>query len=413
MKSGILNSKMFELGSERLKLLGNYAEPLMQAYLTGEFDEAAVGERVLQRLIQARVLWRPEVNQGLKLRPQVGRMLAGMISDESRRQAHAEVSDELDRIETTVLSYQAALEKGNHHYAEQQLQAVMEYVYDLTGQFDEAIDSLWHRLNSHFGFVSSIGDKIRENERAQKQVQRLLTSLEQIKLDDMIALAGHSVPLRRLLVVFLNERLTVLHSSLLAVQERMIELLARFREQQSRSLLVSNMAAYLRQNPQFVPGDYAWRKQVPDLINQASIIQSHAYAALDREQDQDRLAEVIASLPRINRPSSEPMEMATAGKAAQHQEVAAREQALRNDVEQYFLTVLTMANKAQQLSAHQYLIEQKLSWPAEIWLFQVLAEFQTLNAAERALFKLTYDEAPTSVFNQVQLVRDLSLGLSH
>ncbi len=49
-------------------------------------------------------------------------------------------------------------------------------VDDLNGPFDDAIDSLRRRLNSDFGFVSRLSDKIRENERAQKQIVRLSTA---------------------------------------------------------------------------------------------------------------------------------------------------------------------------------------------------------------------------------------------
>ncbi|MCC5854174.1 MAG: hypothetical protein JJU10_00640 [Idiomarina sp.] len=408
MTSGLQNQKMLDTGAERLRLLGKYAEPLMDAYLHGELDEAALGERVIQRLLQARIVWRPDHEQGLKLRPQMARMVASMIADESRRQANAEVGEELDRIENAVLSYQEAIVKGQHSYAELQLQSVTEYVHDLLGQFDEAIDSLWHRLNSHFGFVSSLSEKIRENERAQKQIRRLLEGLEQISLGDMIELARDHTPLRKLLVVHLQDRLSTHHASLYAVQERMIELLARFREQQSRAVLVQNMAAYLRQNPQFVPGDYTWRSKVPDLVNQSSPIVPAAHAALDRSADTEVLAEIVASLPtRELKPQSATGE-AAAVKLADDRAVQAKEQALKDDVERYYVATL---DEDKGLSALAFLKQQKLNWDPEIWLFQVLAEYQGLNASEREQLTLDYCQSEASIFNQLQLIHDVTVRI--
>ncbi|CUS48103.1 MAG: hypothetical protein HLUCCO02_05980 [Idiomarinaceae bacterium HL-53] len=410
MSEGVQQLRMVELGAERLKLLGNYAEPLMRAYTQGEFDETAVGERVLQKLIQARILWRPDENLGLKLRPQVTHMIASMIADENRRQTHTEISGELDRIEATVASYKEAQHKGNFSYADLQLQTLTEVIYDLAGQFEEAIDSLWQRLNSHFGFVANLNDKIRENERAQKQIRRLLEGLEIIKLSEMIELAGTSSELRKLLVVYLQQQLTVHHGSLLVVQERMTELLTRFREQQARSLLVSNMAAYLRQHPEFTPGDYAWRTVVPSLVNQSSPLIPAVSIAFERAQDQEPLAEMVAQIPRrdairkSSEQSSQPVKI-THGEDAQ---LIARQAQLRQGVEAYFVAALS-SRDGEALSALDYAHEQKLSWDPEIWLFQVIAEYQGLAANERPFFQLTYQERPVSYFNQLQLVQDIEL----
>lgn len=411
MSSGLQNQKMLELGGERLKLLGNHAELLMDAYIRGEFDETAVGERVLQKLIQARILWRPDDAYGLKLRPQIASMVAGLIADESRRQAHADVSGELDRIEATAISYTEAQHKGNYSYADLQLQLLTEAVYDLTGQFEDAIDSLWQRLNSHFGFVASLTDKIRENELAHKQIHRLLEGLELVRVDEMITLAGTSSELRKLLVVYLNQKLSVHHASLLAVQERMTELLTRFRAQQERSLLVSGMAAYLRQHPDFEPGDYSWRAAMPDLLNQANPLVPAVSIAIDRASDAEAMAELVNETPVRTTRMKRLQEVRTKPAAVIHGETAAlqvKQERLKHDVESFFLSVLA-AGKGKPTAALDYLEQQKLNWDSEIWLYQVISEYQGLPVQERNLFRLVYIEKPVSYFNQVQLVKDIEL----
>jgi hypothetical protein len=80
------------------------------------------------------------------------------------------------------------------------MQRVTERVQDMTGQFGDAIESIWHRLNTEFGFVSSLDDKISEIELAQRQLRRILDGFGIINFDDLIQLAGSDGALRKLLV---------------------------------------------------------------------------------------------------------------------------------------------------------------------------------------------------------------------
>ena len=229
-----LTSALFDTGAKRLALLGKYHKQLMQGYLNGHVDESAFSEGTLKKLIAARILWRPDEQQLLTLRPLISELIASMVADENRRQVNADVAEKLEQIRNRIQAYRDAQYKGDYVIAELHLQRLTEHVYDLSGQFEEAIDSLWHRLNSDFGFVSSLDDKIRENERAQKQLRRLLDSLEMMDFGELIELSEGNSHLRKLLVSRLQNQLSAHHSSLLEVQKRLIGLLVKFRRQQSR-----------------------------------------------------------------------------------------------------------------------------------------------------------------------------------
>ena len=90
----------------------------------------------------------------------------------------------------------------------------------------------------------------------------------------------------------------------------------------------------------------------------------------------------------------------------QQQVVEARQQQLKQDTMAYFLYV---CDTPQPHSALAFLIEQQLEWPAEAWLFQVLAEYNALPRHEQKLFTLTRDERPISQFNHVRIIEDLKV----
>lgn len=401
-------SNLFSIGAERLALLGKHHKPLMQGYLDGFIDESAFSEGALKKLIAARILWRPDEQQPLALRPLVSELIASMVADENRRQINADVAEKLEQIRNRVQAYRDAQYKGDYSVAELQLQRLTEHVHDLSGQFEEAIDSLWHRLNSDFGFVSSLDDKIRENERAQKQLRRLLDGLDLLDFNELIELSEGNNHLRKLLVSQLQTQLSSHHSSLLEVQKRLIELLAKFRQQQSRSLLIANMAAFLRQHPKYQPADYPNRSDVPTLFNQAKAIKAHAAIALDKASERQVLAELVRALPRHNPVTLPDTQSASFADIQQDEEIAARQQALKIDVENFYLRVI---DQGGQLSALEYLQTQQLSWDSEMWLYQIIAEHQALPADEKQMFAITREETPVSAVNQLLLIRDISIRL--
>ncbi|MGE4532249.1 hypothetical protein [Halomonas sp.] len=403
-----LESRLIATGVERLSLLGKHAEALMAGYARDEVPLEGLSTTALNRLLAARILWRPDEQGGVKLAPKVRELIAEMLADESRRHVNADVAETLELLRGLVQSYREARDAGEYWRQEQQLLRLRQEVDDLNGRFADAIDSLWRRLNGDFGFVSRLADKIRENERAQKQIVRLLDGLALIDFDELITLVGSDGALRKLLVSGLQQQLTQHYTSLREVQRRLVELMARFRQQQSRSRLVAGMAGFLREHPGFVPGNYARRSEVPGLVNRAAPLVAAGAAALDHHPDGRVLGELLKHLPP---PVHRPEPVSAAGVAAPQEDalVAARQQALKEDVERFYLAVV---DGGEPLSALEFLAQGAFAWGEEIWLFQVIAEFQGLPRSEQRAFRLRPQESQAGRYNDVRLIHDVVLELA-
>ncbi len=401
-------SGLFKNGADRLALLGKHHHALMKSYLDGYIDETAFSDQTLKKLIAARIVWRPDQQQPLMLRPLVSELIASMVADESRRQINADVAEKLEQIRNKVQAWRNAYFKGDYSIAERQMQRLTELVHDLSGQFEEAIDSLWHRLNNDFGFVSSLNEKINENARAQNQVRRLLDGLDLIVFHELIEFSENNSSLRKLLVSQLQLRVSLHHSSLLSVQQRLVDLMAKLRQQQSRTLLVANMAAFLRQHPQYQPASYPDRREVPDVFNIATSLLPQASISLDRPLDRQMMAEMLLSLPRASAiPPSAP-KSAGSVTAPIDQEVAARQVALKMDVEDFYVFT---AGQSGAVSALHYLTENHLNWDREIWLYQVITEYQSLPSADKPRFWLRSDEHQASPVNDLRIISDVTIGV--
>lgn len=401
-------SGLFKNGADRLALLGKHHHALMKGYIDGFIDETVFSDQALKKLIAARILWRPDEQQPLMLRPLVSELIASMVADENRRQINADVAEKLEQIRNKVQAWRDAYYKGDYSIAEREMQRLTELVHDLSGQFEEAIDSLWHRLNNDFGFVSSLNEKINENARAQNQVRRLLDGLDLIVFHELIEFAENSSSLRKLLVSQLQLRVSLHHSSLLAVQQRLVDLMAKFRQQQSRTLLVTNMAAFFRQHPQYQPASYPECREVPDEFNIATPLSLLVSIPLDSPVYRQMLAEMLLTLPPVSVISPPLPKNAGPVISPIDEEVAARQVVLKMDVEDFYVFA---AGQPGPVSALNYLTESHLNWDSEIWLYQVITEYQSLPLAEQPRFWLRNEEYQASPVNDVRVISDVSIGI--
>lgn len=184
--------------------------------------------------------------------------------------------------------------------------------------------------------------------------------------------------------------------------------MARFRQQQARNLLVRGMLQFFQQKPNFQPSDYAQRSHVVDLVNQAAALLPSASIALDRHQDKHAMQQLLVQLPARHQPRADLPSAAQPLAWQEDETILAKRRALHEDVVSFYLSVL---DQQQSQSALAYLADAQLHWDPEIWLYQVIAEYQGLASSDKAAFRLQYDEQAAGVFNQVLLIADVQLQL--
>lgn len=402
------HSETVKQGIERLRLLGRHSELLMQNYYGAELDEAVCGARLINQLLDANILWRPDETSGLKLTSPVREMIVHLIADEQRRKVNAEVGDFLVNIRLLVGKINAAEQQGNYQSSSYLQGKLSQEVDDLNSRIATGIDSLWNRLNTDFAFVNTVQEKIHENEKAHNEVLRWLDGLELINFNELISFAGSNGGLRHLLVRQLQSQVSIHFSSLREVQQRLNELMARLRQQQARNLLVRGMLQFFEQKPNFQPSDYAQRSTVSDLVNQAALLQPSVAIALDRHQDKHAMQQLLTQLPARAESTADLPSAAQPVHWQEDETVIAQRRALHEDVISFYLDVLEQQHSHSALS---YLAESALDWDPEIWLHQVIAEYQGLASSEQAAFRLHYTEQPAGPFNRLMVIQDVHLQL--
>lgn len=399
---------LIDAGVKRLRLLSQHGEALMQGYAGLTLTDDDFGPRGVEQLLAARVLWRSEADASLRISHRLREFIAEMLRDEQRRQINTDMAELLDNLRSLVSRYVEAQNKSDYVELEHVRSLLTDTVDDFNSRFVDATDTLWQRLNSDFGFVQGLTEKIRENQRAQQQAKRLLDGLEMIDFNEWIDMAGSHGFLRRLLVSQWQQQMSEHHSSLRLVQARLVELITRFRQQQASAQMVRSVAKYLRTKVDHQWQPYSKRSQVPLLLNVAKPLAVASHPEITRHEHQTLVAELMAGLPR--QLQEMPMLTAAAATQVETQRVELIHNQVKQAAEAFYLQVVEQAGKPQ--SALAYWQQQQHPWEADIWLFQVLSEYQGLPRQERSFFTLTSEEQNASTTNELRLVRDYHLALS-
>jgi len=405
-----MNVNLNKSGISLLNALSNHSELIMQAYFAGTVNEADYSPKVIQNLIDLKVLWRPESEVELRLRPALRTLLEESLQDEHNRQIDANIANLLATLKTQAEHYKEALSNQKYHESQAYLSDLTEHVYTLTETLATNVRLLWSRISNEFGYVSSVDAKIRENELAQGQVTDLLNQLTMFRFDELSQLAGNHRELRHLLVVKLQSTFATSTQELSLVQGKLIELLGRFREFKGRTRLLKGFVLHMEQQPDFKPGNYASLTNVPSLFNRANGIVNRAAPDVNYVEHEFELADIVNNLKNINRVWSNDRQKQTLApiKVETDHSIELADDKLKLAVEAYFCQVI---DSGKTLKALDYYQSEQLAFDPEVWIYQVIGAYHGLPENDKEYFDIaTYGNVdPVYVGNFI--IEDVEVGL--
>lgn len=404
-----MNINLLKAGTTLLNALSSHSELIMQAYFSGTVNEAEHSPKVIQNLIDLKVLWRPDAEVQLRLRPSLRTLLEESLQDEHNRQIDANIGNLLATLKTQAEHYKESIATQRYHDAKAYLADLTEHVYTLTETLSTNVRLLWSRISNEFGYVGSVDAKIRENELAQGQVTDMLNQLSMFRFDELSQLAGNHRELRHLLVVTLQASFATSTQELSLVQSKLIELLGRFREFQGRTRLLKGFMLHMEQQPDFQPSNYGAASQVPQTFNIAKPVIKPAAIDVNKTEHEFELITLVSQIRTINRsglsinkPQSEAISI------AQSDEVTLADDALKMAVEAYFCDVI---EQGQAMSALEYYHQHNLDFDPEVWIYQVIGAYHGLPDSDREYLAIDPLGQPDPIFIGNFVIQDIELGL--
>lgn len=403
-----MNQNLHQAGVKLLNAMSNHADLIMEAYFSGAVAEGNFSPKVIKNLVDAKVLWRPDDDVQLRLRPSLRTLLQESLKDEHSRQIDANLGTAIASLKTLAENYKEAIAYNHLHESESFLSDLTENVYGITESLTTNVRLLWGRINNEFGYVASVDAKIRENELAQAQVTELRNQLELFSFDELSQVAGSHRQLRNLLVVTLQSAFANCLKELSLVQGRLRELLGRFREFRGRTRLLKGFKLLIEQRPDFVPVNYANLTKVPTLFNQSTpVIQPASVNVFDTDNEA-LLQEMVAKIKAVHHlRQSKPQRQAENIKVEAQDDVSIDENLLKQQVEAYFCEVI---DSGDVISALDYHHKQALGFDPEVWIYQVIGGYQGLPEAEREHFEIGTTGEYHPIYTGNFIIRDVELG---
>jgi hypothetical protein len=212
-----------------------------------------------------------------------------------------------------------------------------------------------------------------------------------------------------LLVTSLQETLSHCTQELSVVQDRLFELLGRFRQIQGRTRLLKGWLLHTDLHPDYQPSNHVAHNKVPSLFNCAEGIIAPASIDVTNPHHELALMDIVAHIKAISReliikPSRE---QDVTFDVSVSEDFDIPDNPLKLAVDEYFCAVID-SGKTQ--SALDYLTEQQLSWDSESWLYQVIGGYEGLADEYKNYFELNPIGKRHAVYTGNYIIHDVELG---
>ena len=233
------------------RLLRRYENLLMSAYLdnAGVVDDVDIDMVAIEALVNSRLIWQPATNEPMRLTRELTGLFERVLRDPRRLTLDADIGGFVINIENSVNRYRQATRSGLRDDATHYLGQVERLVDELRSSLLDSSGQLWQKINSEFGYVSSLELKVKENETILNQAKRLNDSLELIKVRDIDELAGNDYQLRRYLNRWLLDAVELCRRETVDAIHKLNDLLFEYRKQQRLGQLIDSFYRRFQSTP--------------------------------------------------------------------------------------------------------------------------------------------------------------------
>ena len=396
-----------------LRLLIKHKELFMKAHLenAGLLDDTVIDSNTVKALLDARLIWQPGAEEALRVSRELTGLFDRILRDPRRLTLDADIGGVVKNIEDSVNGYKHASRSGLRDDAAHYLGQVERLVDELRSSLLDSSGQLWRKINSDFGYVSSLDMKIKENETVLNQAQRLNDSLEAIKVNEMNDLSGNDWQLRRYLNRYLLDAVELCRKETVDAIHKLNDLLFEYRKQQHLNRLIDTFYRRFQSQPDYRPLDYTDMGDIPDVFNQVAPFMQSGNADLEDPRQEIELNSIISGLRKENPETEEPDIDSCVPVRPDEPPVSLPLSPLSQAVEDFYINVIGSKEKLSAVEwGHVADIEPDLE--LEIWLYAIISRFNDMDENEKEIFSIEYDQSTDPIFNGKYLVHDVYVSIN-
>jgi len=235
-----------------LRQIGAYNDLLASAYVFGSIASDEQDANTISLLHKSGLI-RPDESPGeYRVTTDLKRMLNRLMRKQSSYRQLTDMGKVIDAIDEVAKDYQLATLAKEQEDAEYYLDQLDDLLYETKDSLNNNLDTMHFAIVSQFGFVNSLSNKIRQNERYLSHAQKLLNELQQIDPQDCYEWLDWACPneFARKISSFVYWYNQILPKLRLIIDNMRISLF-RLRRDEKQASQLRNMARFLRKHPEF------------------------------------------------------------------------------------------------------------------------------------------------------------------
>ena len=373
-----------------LRQIGAYNDLLASAYVYGSIasDEQDVNTI---NLLHKSGLIRPDDSPGeYRVTTDLKRMLNRLMRKQTSYRQLTDMGKVIDAIEEVVKDYQLATLAKEQEDAEYYLDQLDDLLYETKDSLNNNLENMHFAIVSQFGFVSSLSNKIRQNERYLSHAQKLLNELQQIDPHDCYEwLDWVACPneFARKISSFVYWYTQILPKLRLIIDNMRISLF-RLRRDEKQASQLRNMARFLRKHPEFDLDENLYElSYLPEQLKYAPSMPLKSYVDTKQTDIEQPLLLLVQSLRK--QAAVTPIKPRTTSEVSFKpiEKVAAEEDFFEQQTELLFERVIITSNSVSALSFYQefqnvWLAEAQMIEP-KAWIELVFSCYCKLTSAQQ------------------------------
>lgn len=377
-----------------LRQIGAYNELLANAYVYGSIASDDQDANTLSLLHKSGLI-RPDDSPGeYRVTTDLKRMLNRLMRKQSSYRQLTDMGKVIDAIDEVAKDYQLAIQAQEQEDAEYYLDQLDDLLYETKDSLNNNLDTMHFAIVSQFGFVSSLSNKIRQNERYLSHAQKLLNELQQIDPHDCYEWLDWLCPneFARKISSFVYWYNQILPKLRLIIDNMHISLF-RLRRDEKQASQLRNMARFLRKHPEFTLDENLFEQpSLPETLKYATPMALKSYVDIKQTDIEQPLLELVQSLRKQS--VITPLKARVTGEVSVKpiERIAAEEDFFEQQTELLFERVIIDNTAVSALSYYQEFqniwLEQSQSIAPKAWIELVFSCYCKLTSAQQSALNI-------------------------
>ena len=388
-----------------LKLLSRHWVLLVDAYFNKDVIDEGTNPAAVNLLLSARLLRRRSAGESLRLVREMSALFGRVLQDRRRVALDPNIGSIKNRLEDNISSYKESVHRGFADDAEYYLGQIENLVGDLIDGLQASSEQFWHKINSDFGYVSSLEAKVRENDKALFDAHALNNMLGLLTGEFMTEMAGDDPVLQRQLEGDLLAAVVRCGKETVDAIHKLKSLLFQFREKQKLDHYINTYYQHCQNNPGYEPRDYTVG-EVPEVFNKVIAMPIEGHADITDLHQEVVLTGWIVGLRKALVVDEKPVPVPDVAVLPTMPSIEQPLPALAAAVETFFLRVL---NSAEPISAVSCRPAEDVAPDVNIWLYALVLRHDNMNEQERRIFGMEAARTVDPVFNGLHYVSDIQV----